>query len=162
MGQFTMTEEEKRAYIREVNEEYLKKTPMTPNERKAVRSWMDEGHCILEPWSSRNLPGPMYPPYDFLDCYRLDREVERDTAGMTEEEKIRYLKEMWGYFDDPHDIGSLEDARYHIRQLNRKLFTLWHYLDEEGLWDDAQEYLEEHKDDQMPFDVDWGDLPLED
>jgi len=95
MEQFTMTEEEKREYIKEVNEGFMKKTPMTSEERKAVRSWMAEGHCILEPWDSPNLPGPMYPPYDFLDCYRLDREIERETAGMNRDEKIRYLKEYW-------------------------------------------------------------------
>ena len=40
MEQFTMTEEEKREYIKEVNEGFMKKTPMTSEERKAVRSWM--------------------------------------------------------------------------------------------------------------------------
>lgn len=159
MEQFTMTEEEKREYIKEVNEEFMKKTPMTPEERKAVRSWMAEGHCILEPWESPNLPGPMYPPYDFLDCYRLDREIERETAGMNRDEKIRYLKEYWGWDDDEKEAekpaATLEEAREQIRTLKHTLTNLWLYLMQEGLWDEADEYLKEHKDDLAPFEDGW-------
>lgn len=163
--EFVMTEEEKKEYIQEVNEEFLKKTPMTPQERRAVRKWMSEGHCILEPWESPNLPGPMYPPYNFLDSYRLDREIDRETAGMNEKEKIRYLKNYWGCEDDEKEpdkpTETLEEAQARNRKLNRILTHLWIYLMQEGLWDEAEAYIKEHKDDWLPFgdDLDdWSDL----
>lgn len=47
------------------------------------------------------------------------------------------------------------DLRKDLCRLNRELFCLWRYLQEEDLWDDAQDYLEEHQDDELPFDVNW-------
>lgn len=157
--EFVMTEEETREYIKEVNTRFLKETPMSPTERQAVRRWMKKGHCILEPWDSPYLPGPMDPPYNFLDCYRLNREMERETAGMNEDETVRYLKNYWGWQDDPAESEepkkTMADAQAQIRKLNRKFMILWEYLLEKGLWQDAEEYMEEHKEDTFPFEDEW-------
>ena len=37
-------------------------------------------------------------------------------------------------------------------KLSRKLFLLWEFLAAEGLCQEAREYLEDHKDDEMPMD----------
>lgn len=42
-----------------------------------------------------------------------------------------------------------------IRKLNRKLTILWCYLQSEDMWEDAEEYLEDHGDDEFPFEVNW-------
>ena len=42
-------------------------------------------------------------------------------------------------------------ARSHIDELEHQLFFLWQYLGSEGMWADAEEYLEEHRDDEIPF-----------
>lgn len=42
-----------------------------------------------------------------------------------------------------------------IRELNRKLTLLWCYLQSEDMWEDAEEYLEDHEDDEFPFEVNW-------
>ena len=39
------------------------------------------------------------------------------------------------------------DLRKDLSRLNRELFCLWRYLQEEELCDDALDYLEEHQDD---------------
>ena len=38
-------------------------------------------------------------PYDFLDVYRMDREIRRDTKGMSAEQKTAYLKAYTGWTD---------------------------------------------------------------
>lgn len=42
-----------------------------------------------------------------------------------------------------------------IQELNHKLTLLWCYLQSEDLWEDAEEYLDDHKDDEFPFDANW-------
>lgn len=42
-----------------------------------------------------------------------------------------------------------------IRELNRKLTLLWCYLQSEDMWEDAEEYLEDHEDDEFPFEANW-------
>ena len=37
-------------------------------------------------------------------------------------------------------------------KLVRQVFLLWDFLAEEGLWHEAKEYLEDHKDDEIPID----------
>lgn len=115
MEQFTMTEEEKREHTHQRSQRRV-------HEENADDPGGTEGGAQLDgrrPLHSGavgipNLPGPMYPPYDFLDCYRLDREIERETAGMNRNEKIRYLKEYWGWDDDEEEAekpaATLEEA----------------------------------------------------
>lgn len=40
----------------------------------------------------------------------------------------------------------------YIRKLQRELFHMWGFLAEEGLWEDALDYLESHRNNQSPFE----------
>ena len=60
----------------------LIKNSLTPYERRLLRSWVRDGHSVNETVESRYLLGPAYPPMDFIEAYRLDREqyvTERST-----------------------------------------------------------------------------------
>ena len=35
----------------------------------------------------------------------------------------------------------------------RRFFCLWEYISGEGMQDDAREYLEEHGEDELPFEI---------
>ena len=55
--------------------------------------------------------------YDYLDVYRMDREIERDMKGMNSEEQKAYLMEYMGWTDEPEPEGSqdwlsMEDTDY--------------------------------------------------
>ena len=40
-----------------------------------------------------------------------------------------------------------------LRENTRKLFFLWEFVSAEGLQDDAREYLSEHEDEDIPFEI---------
>ena len=137
--------------------ELEEKVPLTASEKRALRKWVASGH------SWRESPGSRYVcdiGMDFLQVYRTDHEIAAATRGMTPEEKVAYIKEYTGYTDPtPEELERTEAVKAtpvyvqkKYEEMYRKMFLLWRYLAEEGLWNEASEYLEEHKDDEMPFD----------
>ena len=80
-------------------ERYEREVPMTAYEKKLLREWVMSGHSPRENPGSKYY-GLMYPDPDFLTVYRLDREIQRDTRGMNEDEKIAYIKGCTGWRDD--------------------------------------------------------------
>lgn len=137
--------------------EYISKTPMSAYERRLLRKWVSDGHSVYENVESRYLPGPAYPPMDFLDAYRFDRELREDMRGMTGDEKEAYLKSCMGWEDPSPEELVMYDAKKntpkivgdHVRKLERELFNLWCFVWQEGLGNDARAFVEEHKDDEI-------------
>ena len=72
---------------------------MTPYERRLLRKWVISGHSPRENPGSRYICLSGSEPYDFLDVYRMDREIRRDTKGMSAEQKEAYLKAYTGWID---------------------------------------------------------------
>lgn len=144
-------------------EEYEAKYPMTPAEKRALRRWVSSGHSVYEHPESRYicLYGA-YPPRDFLDVYRMDREIKQAIKGKSPAEKERYLKEYTGYEEPPEETpesivwkqlpGPIKDR---IRKLEREAFYLSIFVAQEGLWDEAQEFLNDNMDDPIPFELEW-------
>ena len=136
--------------------EYIEKYPLSGYERRLLRGWVKEGHSVYETVESAYLPGPAYPPMDFIGAYRLDRELREDMKGMTRNEKEKYLKDYTGYEDVPEKKEEpaeekLQRATKHIQELEHELFYLWNYLGQEGLWSEAKAYLEDYEDEDIPF-----------
>ena len=138
-------------------EEYELRVPMTPAEKRALRKWVASGHSVGES------PGSKYIcdiGMDFLDVYRADHEIAAAIRGKTKAEKIAYIKEYTGYVDPtPEELERMDAIRNtpvyvqkKYEKLSRKLFLLWEFLAVEGLCQEAREYLEEHKDEEMPMD----------
>ena len=140
--------------------EYTAANSMSKDERRLLRDWVRSGHSVYETVQSRYLPGPSYPPMDFLSMYRFDRELTEDMKGMTRAEKNKYLKACMGWEDPTPEEIMMEDARKHtpesikdrVRHLERDLFNLWTFVAREGLEEEAREYVDEHKDDETPFE----------
>ena len=60
-------------------EEYEAKYPMTSAETRALRKWVALGYSVYEHPGSRHIC--LYgadPPRNFLDVYRMDREIKQD------------------------------------------------------------------------------------
>lgn len=148
-----MSEEEKQDYRWEQYNSYIRTNRTTPKERKALRKWVASGHSVYENPGSRYICD-QYPPQDYLEVYRQDREIKAALAGKSAAEAELYLKEYMGYETEcPREnvSGQKKSAREHIHDLEHELFFLWEYLCSEGLWNEAKEYLEEHEADAIPF-----------
>ena len=89
-------------------ERYEAEVPMTPYEKRPLRKWVISGHSPRDNGGSKYLCLSSNAPYDFLDVYRMDREIERDMKGMNSEEQKAYLMEYMGWTDDP-EPESLQD-----------------------------------------------------
>ena len=149
-------------------EKYELETPMTPSEKRAVRRWVASGHSVMDaPPSKYPCIHAHYPPPCFLDVYRTDKELDAAMKGMTSEEKTAYLKEYVGFQDEPEErrqqreenqrihAQTSEKAKEKIRLLQRKLFYIWMFLSQEGLEEDAGEYVKNHMDEPLPFEDEW-------
>lgn len=151
------TEEEVRALNARDLENYESRVPMTPAEKRALRKWVAAGHSV------RESPGSRYIcdiGMDFLDVYRADHEIAAAIRGKTRAEKIAFIKEYTGYVDPTPEererLDAIRNTPVYVQKkyekLSRQMFLLWDFIAEEGLWHEAKEYLEDHKDDEMPMD----------
>lgn len=149
-------------------ERFEMETPMTPYEKRAVRRWVLTGHSVMDaPPSKYPYIHSHYPPPCFLDVYRTDKELDAAMKGMTRKEKTAYLKEYAGFEDEPEEqrrqreenqrilAQTLENAKEKIRLLQRKLFYIWMFLSQEGLEENAGEYVKNHMDEPIPFEDEW-------
>ena len=154
---YQFSEDEIRSLNARALEDYELRVPMTPAEKRALRKWVASGHSVSES------PGSKYicdRGMDFLDVYRADHEIAAAIRGKTKAEKIAYIKEYTGYVDPtPEELERMDAIRntpVYVQKkyetLSRKLFLLWEFLATEGLCQEAREYLEDHKDEEMPMD----------
>ena len=74
-------------------ERYEFEVPMTPYEKRLLRKWVISGHNPREMPPSRYLCLTGSEPYDFLDVYRMDREIRKAIGGLNKAEKEAYLKD---------------------------------------------------------------------
>ena len=47
-------------------------------------------------------------PMDFLDVYRLDKEIRQEMKGMTKAQQEVYLKELMGWTDEAESESSMD------------------------------------------------------
>lgn len=157
------------AYLNAVElEEYEHKAPMTPYEKRALRRWVASGHSVREaPPSKYPCAYPSHPAPDFLDVYRTDKELDAATKGMSRKQKLTYLQEYTGCSGETQaerqqreeseliHKQTLEVAREKIRMLQRQLCYIWMFLSQEGLYEDAEDFIKNHMDEPTPFEDEW-------
>ena len=90
-------------------ERYEQEVPMSHYEKKLLRKWVASGHSPRENAGSKYICLSGAEPYDFLDVYRMDREIRRDIRGMTRAEQESYIKEHTGWTDAPADDPPADD-----------------------------------------------------
>lgn len=142
-------------YRRRVNREFFERTQMTEEERKAVKAWIKRGHCIEDPAYSPYLPPFIEPPWNYLDVYRLEKEIDQDTAGMSLAEKGRYLRWYWDYGQQdswsPEQPQSMEEAEEVIRELSREICCVMYYVHQRNLWKDYSAYMVDHREETQEY-----------
>ena len=81
-------------------ERYEQEVPMTCYEKTLLRKWVMAGHSPREAPPSRYLCLTGSELYDFLDIYRMDKEIRKAMKGMNEAQRRAYLMEYMGWTDD--------------------------------------------------------------
>ena len=81
-------------------EKYEFEVPMTPYEKRALRKWVREGHSPYENAGSKYLCFMETGSCDFLEVYRLDREIDQELKGMSKAKREMYLKEYTGWSEE--------------------------------------------------------------
>lgn len=142
---------DKQEFLWEQYDEYISKNTVTAYERRLLRKWVFDDHSVYENPGSRYLPD-CYPPKDFLDTYREDKEITQLLRGKTEEEKEEILRSYMGYKElgEP-PAPTAKEINKHLKKLEHELFYLWEYISSESLWSEAKEYLEDHDGEPIPF-----------
>lgn len=95
-------------------ERYEREVPMSPYEKRLLRSWVASGHSPRENAGSKYICLAGSEPYDFLDVCRMDREIRRDMKGMSKAEQETYLKEYTGWRDDAADETGFEEYEFTV------------------------------------------------
>ena len=100
-------------FLKSELKEYEQNTPMTEDERKALRKWVKNGNSVHENMSlAFDEHGK---PLDFLEVYRRDVEIASILASMTEEEGDKYLLENYGI--NRKLIPNLDSSRYESKEV---------------------------------------------
>ena len=141
-------------------EDYIHDNKLSKYERQLLRKWVREGHSVYEPVDPQYAPGPPYPPMDFIEAYRFDRSIREEMRGMSKKEKDAYLKDLYGYTEPSPEEIAMAEAKLNtpkliedrVRQLERNLFHLWDFVQSYGLYCEAMEYVDELKDEKIPFE----------
>lgn len=95
-------------------ERYEREVAMSPYEKRLLRSWVVSGHSPRENAGSKYICLTGSEPYDFLDVYRMDREIRRDMKGMSKAGQEAYLKEYTGWRDDAADETGSEEYEFTV------------------------------------------------
>lgn len=151
------TDKEKRTFLRKELKEYEKVTPMTEEERIALHEWVKNGNSVHENGSMASYEGGR--PVDFLDVYREEEEIRKALSSMTYEEGSRYLLKEYGIDRDgvmAPKPPTYEELQKKANRLYRTCFLYWEFLVASDLREEAYEYVQEHIDEEWPFNsFDW-------
>ena len=146
-------------FRQEIYEEQLKyyeeHVPMTIPERSALREWVLSGHSPYDNPGSRYLPG-RGDDQSFLSMHRQEKELEAAKESMTKHEFREFLEDYVCYDHVNHLEREMSPAhmKMKIRKLNRKVFHLLGFMASEGYsWDEALEYMNDHMDEEIPFEL---------
>ena len=97
--------EETRTFLEDQYKSYIKNTPMTKKEQRAVREWVKDGHSVYENSSGAWYDGGV--PIEFLTIYRDEEYIRTHTKRMSSEETRRFAMNYYGWDDDAEQNESV-------------------------------------------------------
>ena len=155
------TDKERRRFLKRELKEYEKATPMTDEEKTALREWVRAGNSVHENAAMAVYEGGR--PMDFLDVYRGDEEIRRVLETMSYEEGSKYLLKEYGIDRDgvtEPKPPTYDELKKKASRLYRTCFLYWEFLVANDLREEAYEYVRDHIDEEWPFEsFDWDIAP---
>ncbi len=91
---------ERRDFLEKQYKEYIKTTPMTKKEQRALREWVKEGNSVYENSMSAWQDGQI--PVEFLSVYRDEEYIREHTKGMDAEAARKFALAYYGWDDEPN------------------------------------------------------------
>lgn len=91
-------EEWRRYFFDSEYRKYIASHDMTKYERRLLRQWVLSGHSVYESPGSRYLSDG-YPEPTFLETYREDKYLRECMKGMSQSDRITFLKWYTGTED---------------------------------------------------------------
>ena len=83
-------DKERKAYLRKELKEFEKNNPMTDDERKALREWVNEGNSVYE-------NSMMAVGYNYLAEYRDCKYLREATKDMSPEDAQKFAWDYYGW-----------------------------------------------------------------
>ena len=90
--------EYRREFLEKQYKEYIKTTPMTKKEQRALREWVKDGNSVYE--NSQGAWADGQVPVEFLTVYRDEEYIRTHTKGMSSDEARRFALAYYGWEDD--------------------------------------------------------------
>ena len=155
------TDKERRRFLKQELKTYEKSTPMTDEEKIALRERVRAGNSVHENAAMAVYEGGR--PMDFLDVYREEEEIRRALDSMSYEEGSKYLLEEYGIDRDgvmTPKPPTYDELKKKTSRLYRACFLYWEFLVANDLREEAYEYVRDRIDEEWPFEsVDWDIAP---
>ena len=87
------------------------------------------------------------------------KEILRKLAGKDPAERTEYIRDCWEYSYPPEEGKRMDqiraatpsEAKEYIHQLERAQFWLWDFVMDKELWYEAEKYVTDHADEDIPF-----------
>lgn len=89
---------ETRELLEKQYKEYIKVTPMTKKEQRAVLEWVKDGNSVYENPSGAWCEGQV--PVEFLTIYRDEEYIRQHTKDMNSEDARKFVLAYYGWSDD--------------------------------------------------------------
>lgn len=93
----------RKEFLEQQYKEYIKTTPMTKKEQRALREWVKDGNSVYENPSGAWCDGQI--PVEFLTVYRDEEYIRQHTKGMTPEETRHFALAYYGWDDEPTECA---------------------------------------------------------
>ena len=94
-------------FLEQQYKEYIKVTPMTKKEQRALREWVKNGNSVYENSCEAWYDGQV--PVEFLTVYRDEEYIRQHTKDMNPEEARRFALAYYGWDEEP-DVKNIPDS----------------------------------------------------
>ena len=140
-------------HLKEELEKFKETHPMTPEELKAIESWVNEGNSVYD--NPSLIYGENGYPLDFLAAYRDDEDTRNTLNAMSKEERETYLAELRGEI-------SLKKLKEKYDELHYEHTVYYTVLNRYGLIKEAEKLIELGKQPLDKYINDAEELPFKD
>ncbi|MDO4805404.1 MAG: hypothetical protein Q4A32_11370 [Lachnospiraceae bacterium] len=141
-------------------QEYTVRNRLTGYERRILWDWIRSGHGVYNTAGPGYLSRPAWSQTNPTDAHGPDWVLTEDGKGIARDVKDPYREPYCVHGDSSPEQDTMNNVRRtspeligsRSRRLERELFHLWEFVWQEGVGDEAREFVDERKGDETPFE----------
>ncbi len=96
--------EENREFLEKQYKDYIKVTPMTKKEQRALREWVKDGNSVYENSVGAWADGQV--PIEFLTVYRDEEYIRTHTKGMSSKDAQKFALQYYGWDTERSEVAA--------------------------------------------------------